>query len=359
MNVQRTIRQLSTGLIFLILLTLFVVFMLWRHMVITVPAGHAGVMWWRFFGGTDMVSPARDEGLHLIFPWDQLIVYDTRLQEFTEDFGVVSNDGLNLRVTASVRWRARRNQLGALHRSIGPDYVRLLLIPEVGSILRETISRSRAEDLYAKDRHAIQDTIYRTLVSSRSSNIGGATEEQGPLAPISLTDVLISEVKLPETLRAAVERKFAQAEYVEEYRFKVQSEILESQRKEVEANGIRRFQEIVTPTISDAYLRWTGIEATLKLAQSPNSKVVMVGNGPGGIPVILNGFESTKPAAVAAPEAEAAKKAPETPPPPAIQPQTTERTEPAVTPTPVPTPRRGPPRRREGPVQRPSPSAAP
>ncbi|SEM65809.1 prohibitin family protein [Bradyrhizobium sp. OK095] len=359
MNFQRTIRRLSTGLIFVILLTLFVVFMLWRHMVISVPAGHAGVMWWRFFGGTDVVNPARDEGLHLIFPWDQLIVYDTRLQEFTEDFGVVSNDGLNLRVSASIRWRARRSQLGTLHRSIGPDYVRLLLLPEVGSILRETISRYKAEDLYAKDRHAIQEVIYRTLISSHGSSIGGSADEQGTTATISLTDVLISEVKLPDTLRAAVERKFAQAEFVEEYRFKVQSEMLESQRKEVEANGIRRFQEIVTPTISDAYLRWTGIEATLKLAQSPNSKVVMVGNGPGGIPVILNGFESQKPATVAAPEADAAMKAPETPPPPAIQPQAAERNETAGTPVPVPAPRRGSPRRREVPVQRSGPGVVP
>jgi regulator of protease activity HflC (stomatin/prohibitin superfamily) len=359
MNLQRTIRRLSTGFIFAILVTLFVVFMLWRHMVITVPAGYAGVMWWRFFGGTDVLGPPKDEGLHLIFPWDHLIVYDTRLQEYAEDFEVVSNDGLNLRVTASIRWRARRSQLGVLHRSIGPDYVRLLLLPEVGSILRETISRYKAEDLYANDRHAIQETIYRRLVSFRGYGIGGSADEQGSVDPISLTDVLISEVTLPDTLRAAVERKFAQAEFVEEYRFKVQSEVLESQRKEVEANGIRRFQEIVTPTISDAYLRWTGIEATLKLAQSPNSKVVIVGNGPGGMPVILNGFESEKPAAVATSESDVAKKPPEPPLPPIVPPQAMGRYDTTVAPVPAPAPKRGLPRRREVPVQRRGPSGAP
>jgi regulator of protease activity HflC (stomatin/prohibitin superfamily) len=295
MNTQRTLRRLWTSSIFAILLGLFIVIILWRHMIITVPAGHNGVMWWRFFGGTDMTSSAKGEGVHIIPPWDRMFIYDTRLQEDTEVFTIVANNGLNLRVTASIRWRARPNRLGELHRTIGPDYMKRLILPEVGSILRETISRYDAEDLYAKDRLTIQKAIYAALVAAVGNELGGRREEDDPTALISVKDVLIAEVELPETLRAAIERKFAQAELVEEYRFRVQREELESQRKEIEANGIRRFQAMVAPTISDAYLRWSGIEATLKLAQSPNSKVVIMGNGPGGLPVILNGFDGEKP----------------------------------------------------------------
>lgn len=301
MNMQRTLRRLSTGIVFTLLIALFVVFMLWRHMVITVPAGHAGVMWWRFFGGTDVVAPAKQEGIHVIFPWDQLIVYDSRLQEHTQVFTVVANNGLNLEVTASIRWRPRTSRLGELHRSIGPDYLNRLLLPEMGSVLRETISRYKAEDLYAHDRRAIQQAIYASLLSSSGNGIGGVVEDQDSANLVSVMDVLISVVTLPKTLQAAIERKFAQAELVEEFRFRVQREELESKRKEVEAIGVRNFQQIVTPTISDAYLRWTGIQATLKLAESPNSKVVIVGNGPGGLPVILNGFDGEKPAAAATP----------------------------------------------------------
>jgi prohibitin 1 len=329
MNVQRTLRQLSTGIAFTLLIALFVVFMLWRHMVITVPAGHAGVMWWRFFGGTDVVAAAREEGVHLIFPWDQLIIYDSRLQEHTEIFSVVANNGLNLEVTASIRWKARRSRLGELHRTIGPDYLRRLLLPEVGSVLRETISRYKAEDLYANDRHAIQEAIYRSLLAASGNGIGGVTEEPGSADLISLSDVLLSQVTLPASLQEAVERKFAQAELVEEFRFRVQREELESKRKEVEAKGIRNFQEIVAPTISDAYLRWTGIEATLKLAQSPNSKVVIVGNGPGGLPVILNGFESEKPPAATIP---ALTPAPASAPAAAFEPLKIPSLPPSVTP---------------------------
>ena len=326
MTPQRTFRRLLTTSLFSLLVALFLVAMLWHRMIITVPAGHAGVMWWRFFGGTDVSAPPKDEGLHIIFPWDHLIIYDARLQEYTGDFAVVANNGLNLQVTATIRWRARRKRLGELHKTIGPGYLQRLLVPEVGSILRETISKHKAEDLYANDRRAVQVAIYQALVATVGNGIGDLSDDD-TADLISLTDVLITEVKLPDTLRDAIERKFAQAELVEEYKFRVQREELESQRKEIEATGIHKFQEIVTPAISDAYLRWSGIEATLKLAQSPNSKVVIVGNGPGGMPIILNGFESEKPStspqaqSVTNPQAEPAKTLPQALPSQASSPQ--------------------------------------
>jgi regulator of protease activity HflC (stomatin/prohibitin superfamily) len=318
MNIRRSLRRLTTSGLFVLLIILFTIAILWRHIVITVPAGHAGLMWWRFLGGTDLTSPPRGEGIQLIFPWDHLIIYDTRLQELSETFNIVANNGLNLKVTASVRWKLRADRLGELHQKVGPDYVKRLLMPEVASVLRETITRYSAEDLYAKDRLTIQQAIYRSLVEAKGNEIGGHSLEEDPAAVISLTDVLIAEIELPVTLRAAIERKFEQAELVEEYRFRVKREQLESDRKAIEADGIRRFQETVTPAISDEFLRWSGIDATLKLAQSPNSKIVIMGNGPGGLPVILNGFEGDK-ALTIAPAGEIVPQPPliQTPLPPA------------------------------------------
>ena len=312
MTTRSNLRRWGTNSVFGLVLVLFVVMLFWRHIVVTVPAGHAGVMWWRFFGGTDLVTAPKEEGTHLIFPWDELVISDLRLQEKTAIFDVVSIDGLNMKITASIRWHPRRKNLGILHRTIGPDYLDHLVLPEVGSVLRETIAKFRAEDLYASNRRTVQESIYRSVVSNANANgIGGRSENDDASNLVSLIDVLVKEVGLPDTLRDAIERKFAQAELVEEYRFRVQREQLESQRKEIEAMGIRKFQETVTPTISDAYLRWTGIEATLKLAQSPNSKVVIVGHGPGGLPVILNGFEGEK--AAIATETDPSKKPPPSP----------------------------------------------
>ncbi|HIO68687.1 MAG TPA: prohibitin family protein, partial [Flavobacteriales bacterium] len=62
---------------------------------------------------------------------------------------------------------------------------------------------------------------------------------------------------------------------------------LEADRKRIEAQGIQDFQKIITQSINDKLLRWNGIEATLKLAESNNAKVVVVGSGKDGLPLIL------------------------------------------------------------------------
>jgi hypothetical protein len=105
---------------------------------------------------------------------------------------------------------------------------------------------------------------------------------------ISLVDILINKIYLPQRFIDAIDSKLEQAQVVQEYEYRVDREALESERKRVEAEGIRSFQEIVTPAISESYLRWRGIEATLKLAQSPNSKVVVIGNSATGLPLILD-----------------------------------------------------------------------
>src|SRR5207248_5101440 len=85
----------------------------------------------------------------------------------------------------------------------------------------------------------------------------------------------------------------------EEYKFRVAREIRESERKKIEAEGIREFQQIVSQGISDSYLRWRGIEATVQLAQSPNSKIVIVGSGKDGLPIILGNVDSPQTASAA------------------------------------------------------------
>ena len=124
----------------------------------------------------------------------------------------------------------------------------------------------------------------------------GARRDTGaaidPADMVELVDILIRQVDLPDALKQAIERKLQEAERVKEYQFRIEAEKLESQRKEVEADGIKKFQEIVAPGMSDNYLRWQGINATLAIAKAPNGKLVIMGNGPGGLPVILNGFES-------------------------------------------------------------------
>lgn len=295
-TVARPFRKFRTGLIFLISIVTFLLIVLWDRCVITIPAGHAGVMWWRFFGGTDVTSPAKGEGIRFIFPWDRLFIYDLRLQDHATSYDVISREGLEIKVVASVRWRLIPTTLGKLHKAVGPKYFETLLVPEIGSVLRTEIATETAEAFYSYDRQKVQETIYRNVAARENRNgIGprqGTSLGADPADMVELFDILIRQVDLPDAMKRAIERKLQEAELVKEYRFKIETERLESQRKEVEAGGIKKFQEIVAPGMSDNYLRWQGINATLAIAKSPNGKLVIMGNGPGGLPVILNGFES-------------------------------------------------------------------
>lgn len=286
-------RRLTAGAIFILLVILFVLVVFWNRIVLSVPPGSVGVMWYLFFGGTRLTSAVNEEGLHLIFPWDKLYIYDARLLSRDEDYTVVSRDGLQFRMTLTVRWRVNPNKTPTLHKLYGPEYKDTLLVPEVGSITREIVSRYDVGVLVSDRRGIVGKEVFDRLVSSDLENgIGADTLSADTENVILLRDVLIREVDLPEQLQKAIRNKLEQAQIVEEYVQRVQKEKLESERKVIEAEGVRRFQEIVTPTISDGYLKWRGIEATMELSKSPNSKIVVIGGGEGGLPIILDGLDS-------------------------------------------------------------------
>jgi hypothetical protein len=109
---------------------------------------------------------------------------------------------------------------------------------------------------------------------------------------LNLLDTLVLGIVLPPTVVNAINRKVEQYYLSEEYVFRVARERKESERKKIEAEGISEFQRIVSQGISDSYLRWRGIEATVQLAQSPNSKIVVIGNSRDGMPIILGNVDS-------------------------------------------------------------------
>lgn len=288
---KRLLRRVSLSISFAFLVTAFLFVIFWNVMVHTIPVGHAGVLWHRVvpFGGATSKGPL-GEGLHIIWPWDKIYVYDLRLQVREQSYQVLSKDGLAFDVDLSFRWRIASDHLVALNQNFGPDYVDNLMTQEIGSVTREIMALYTAEALFTGSRTEVQQGIYdRVTEESVERGIGhGSIEDHSDSDVILLTDILIKHVQLPERIAQAIQSKLEQAQVVEEYRFRVQREELESERKSVEADGIRRFQEIVTPGITESYLRWRGIEATLKLAQSPNSKVVVIGSSATGLPLILD-----------------------------------------------------------------------
>ena len=288
----RILRRVSLGGSFIVLILCFLFVILYRQMVFTVPVGHTSVLWHRVnFASTKISEGPLSEGIKIIMPWDKLYTYDLRLQSRRQSFQVVSKDGLHFNLTLFFRWRAVPKNIVELNQTLGPDYVEKLLIPEIGSTTREIAAHYSAEDLYTSERVLVQKEIYDTVTNDAIKNgVVSQTDHDDPKHQdvVVLADILIEKIELPLQIKTAIENKLEQAQIAQEYEYRLQRERLESKRKLIEAEGIRDFQKTVAPAITESYLRWRGIEATLRLSESENSKVVVIGNSATGLPLILD-----------------------------------------------------------------------
>ena len=257
----------------------------------SVYPGQAAVVWKRFRGGTD-VSHVHGEGMHIKWPWDKVYIYDIRLQEVEETYDVLSADGLHVEVDISVRFRPIEEHLGLLHRNVGPNYVKTILLPTIGALAREKMSQYAPSMLYSEKRERVEAEILDRLKAE--SPVTYIIDGE-PQKALHAENVFIRSIKLPPIVANAIDEKLAQRHKMLEYDYRISKEEKEKERKRIEAEGIRIFQDTVTEGISEKYLQWKGIDATLKLAESNNSKVVIIGAGEGGLPVILGGLDSVAP----------------------------------------------------------------
>ena len=311
----RFIRRHIPSVSVLFMATLLAITLLYPYVVITVQSGQVGVLWRRFFGfdaycwcfagrGTALdPREIREEGLHIIWPWDKLFIYNLRLQSATQTYNAISKDGVSVNAQINVRFQLSHNSVGVLQKFIGPDYLQLIVSPEIGSQARSVISQYSAQEVYTS-REAIQEKIRDNAQKSLGAHLNKlvqpeAMEELDPKhytdylqGSIQILDTLVLGIELPPEIVAAINRQTEQYYMIQEYRFRVAREAEESKRKQIEANGISAFQQTVSQGISESYLRWRGIEATLALAQSPNSKIVIIGSNKDGLPIILGNVDS-------------------------------------------------------------------
>ena len=242
---------------------------------VTVDAGEAGVLWKRFSGGVVVDQPALGEGFHVVAPWNKVYIYEVRRQESFEKMKVLSSNGLDIQLDASVWYQPKAAEIGKLHQEIGEDYLNRILLPTIRSAARSVVGRYTPEQLYSSKRDAIQEEIFQE--SKKIIN------EQH----ILLDEILVRDVTLPATIKDAIERKLRQEQESLEYEFRLEKASKEAQRQIIEAQGKADANRILSASLTDKILRDKGIEATLELSKSPNSKVVVIGSGKDGMPLIL------------------------------------------------------------------------
>jgi regulator of protease activity HflC (stomatin/prohibitin superfamily) len=238
-----------------------------------VDSGHQGIVFETLSGGTS--RKMLGEGMHLMPIWNGIIPYDLRVRELKEQLSVLSNNGLAIRVDASVRYRPKAEELYELQTQIGPNYAEIVVAPIVRSEARKVFGRYAPEEIYSTKREEIERQIYEEVLKA----LGGKH--------VIVEAVLVRDVELPEAIKNAIADKLAEEQRSQKMRFTLDKERQEAMRKQIEAEGINKYQAIVRQGLTAEYLQYKGIEATQKLAESTNAKVVIVGGGKGGLPVIF------------------------------------------------------------------------
>lgn len=282
------------------------VLVVFRHeMFISIGPGHYGVLWRRFGGGTDM-SQLFGEGMHLILPFNKMYIFNGQVQIEEEDLDVLSSDGLKMEINVVYRFSLNPDNIGALAKYVGPDYKKKLVAPQVASLARNAFSNNTPEEIFSARRQDIEDSLTDDVQERLDTMFQPAWHKGPPLSFVKVWDVLIRGITLPPVVAAAVERKNEAKQNNEAFDYRLLSEAKEAQRKLIEADGIEKFQLKVAPSLTDSYLQWQGVQATRALAESHNSKIVVIGGGKNGMPVILGGLDDAKTVAPAKPD-EAAK----------------------------------------------------
>lgn len=241
-----------------------------------VPSGHHGVKYFQFRGGTQM-GKIYGEGFNWHLPWNNIFVYKTQTDERMENLHVLSSDGASIGLETSVWFRPHVEKLDSLQITVGPAYYEVVIGPVLRGEARSIVGRYKPDEIYSTKREIISSEILEAVRAVLNEKF------------VDVENVIIRNVELPPKITEAIDYKLAADQEQQKMKFVLLKEEQEAKRKKIEAQGIADFQRLITQGLTDNLLRWKGIEATIKLAESPNTKVVVIGSSKSGLPLILGG----------------------------------------------------------------------
>lgn len=266
-------RRNAISLISLGLLLCLVIVFFFDSIVISIHPGQLGVLWRRLGEGT-VIDTVYREGMHIILPINKMYLYTIRKQQYTESIDVLTLDGLSLRVKYTARYYLDKDTLPLLHQRVGPDYVNVVVRPDVRAVIRTLFGQYKPEEMYTSQK-AIQ------LRVSEEAKIRLAARF------VTLDEVPIESITLPAKITEAIESKLVQQQKEAEYVYRISIAKNEAERLRIESAGLQVYNDTVNRSLTPSILKWQGIQATQELAKSPNAKVVVIGAGTAGLPLIL------------------------------------------------------------------------
>lgn len=265
------VSYLIGGAVALVLLAIF-----GSRMFLIIDAGERGVIFRPYTSGLDREN-IYGEGFHIVAPWNKMYVYNVREQQREETMDVLDKSGLYINMDVTVRFNPTFDAIPSLHERFGLDYINVLVIPEVRSSVRQVAGRYTAEEIYSTKRQQVEGAIIEETRKTLGANF------------IDMRALLIRSINLPPQIKTAIESKLTQEQEALAYEFRLNREKSEAERKRIEAQGIADYNKIVGIGLTDNILKQKGIDATLELSKSANSKVIVIGSGKEGLPMILGG----------------------------------------------------------------------
>jgi regulator of protease activity HflC (stomatin/prohibitin superfamily) len=252
-RIQGAYRRHEVGTIVSILIALLLIVLVWPYFVTVIPAGSAGVIWSGISGTRQNVIVA--EGIHITLPWESIAIYDLRFQTIDSEITILSKDGLEVTVNVTTRYRPIPRELMTLHSEVGPQYAQTIVSPEVSTAVRVVAGQYEPEQFYNEGIASLQERVV------------DVARERVRTRFVDVDDVFIRSIVMPRTVAAAIQRKIEQEQQSLTMSHRIEAERQEAVRKRVEGEGIRDFQALISSGLTNQFLRYKGIEATLQLAQ--------------------------------------------------------------------------------------------
>ena len=262
--------------IVIIVIGIFIVVSLSSSLFYTIGPAERAVIFYKFGAGLDkenVIAP----GFHVKAPWNNVYRFDVSENKVEEAMDVLDKSGLSISVDVSVRFNPIPSRIGYIQETFQRDYVNRLVIPEVRSSVRQVMGRYTAEEIYSTKRSEVESAIKReteAVLGSENNNV-------------MMKALLIRSINLPTQIKQAIESKLQQEQEALAYQFRLEKEKSEAERKRIAAEGEAAANSIINNSLTPELLKMRGIEATTGLANSPNSKVIIIGSGKDGLPLIL------------------------------------------------------------------------
>ena len=264
------------SLIIVLLFSVTILFSFASSIFFVVESTERAVIFRKFTGGLDkknIIIP----GFNYKMPWNDIYKFDITDNLVEETIDVLDKNGLNINVDVTMSFHPVYDSIGEIYETFQMDYLRRLVRPEFRSTVRQVMGRYTAEEIYSTKRSAVETQIQSeaSLVLIKPGN------------NIVMKSLLIRSISLPDQIKNAIESKLQQEQEALAYQFRLDKEKSEAERKRIAAEGEAKANKIINNSLTPNLLRMRGIEATSMLAESPNSKVIVIGSAKDGLPLIL------------------------------------------------------------------------